>query len=80
MAQHMLTTMDNPWNPWTHWDEWYAWDEAAQYHTTTYLDRITRNSADMSEPDQEVARENAVVEAVRENITGNYIMVGEPPS
>jgi len=78
MAQHMLTTMDNPWNPWTQWDDWFAYDEQAGYHTTAYLDRVTRSSSELSGPDQEVAYENAVLSAVRENITGIYIMVPNP--
>lgn len=78
MAHHMLTTMDNPWDPWTHWDDWFAWDEQAGYHTTEYLDRITRSSTELSDPDQEVAYENAVKSAVKENLTGKYIMVPEP--
>lgn len=78
MAQHMLTTMDNPHSPWTQWDDWFAFDERIGYHTSAYLARIQRQSDDMSEADQEVALEDAVLEAVRMNITGNYIMVPDP--
>lgn len=72
MTEHMLTTIDNPYNPWTQFDEWYAWDEQAGYHTSGFLARIAITSDELSEADQSVAIENAIDEIVRENVLGIY--------
>lgn len=74
----MLTTMDNPFSPVTHFDEWYAWDEAAGYHSLSFLARVVNTSDELSEADQSVAIENAIDEIVRENVLGVYIRVVVP--
>jgi hypothetical protein len=78
MQLHMLSTIDNPYSPVTDWDSWYNWDEAAGYHTTAFLGRITRSSPELSEADQDLALEAAIDEAVRENVLGLYIKVPVP--
>lgn len=78
--QYMLTTVDNPYNPSTHFDEWYAWDEAAGYHTSSFLARVVRSSEELSEADQNVAIETAIDEIVRENVLGVYKKVPVTPS
>lgn len=75
---HMLTTIDNPYNPFTHYDEWYVWDEAAGYHTTAYLARITKTSFELSEADQDLAIEYAIDEIVQLNVLGVYRKVPVP--
>lgn len=77
MAEHMLSTDDNPWNPFTHFDEWNAWDIRAGYHTIAFLGRIVVTSDDLSEADQSLAIENAIDEIVAENVNGRYIRVTE---
>lgn len=77
MAQHMLTTLDNPYNPFTQFDEWYAYDEAAGYHTSAFLARIVRTSDELSEADQEFEHEAAIDEIVKENVLGIYKKVSE---
>jgi hypothetical protein len=72
MAEHMLTTLDNPFDPFTQWDDWYAYDEAAGYHTTSFLARIAKTSDELSEADQSLAIEDAIDEIVRENVLGIY--------
>lgn len=74
---HMLTTVDNPHNPWTNFDEWYAFDEAAGYHTTGLLARITITSDQLSEADQSVAIEAAIDEIVRFNVSGVHRKIDE---
>lgn len=81
MAQHMLTTTDNPFDPFTQFREWYAWDTAAGYHTLSYLGRIVRTSDELSEADQSLAVEQAIDEIVEMNILGIYKKVsGEQPT
>ena len=75
MAQHMISTTDNPFNPFTQFDEWYHWDLAAGYASLGLLARLTVTSDDLSEADQSVAIENAIDEMVQENVVGRYIKV-----
>lgn len=77
MAEHMLSTIDNPFNPWTQWDEWFAWDNNAGYNTPSYLARIVRSSDELSEADQSQAIEDAIDEIVKENVLGIYIKVAQ---
>jgi hypothetical protein len=75
---HMLTTLDNPYDPFTQFDEWYSYDERSGYHTTQYLARIAISSTDLSEADQSDAIEQAINEAVEQNILGIYRKVPAP--
>ena len=72
LTEHMLTTVDNPFNPFTEYDEWNAYDEALGYYTTSFLARIVKSSDDLSEADKNVAIENAIDEIVEENVLGLY--------
>ena len=72
MTEHMLTTVDNPFNPFTNFDEWYSYDEAAGYKTTAFLARVVKSSDELSEADQSLAIELAIDEIVRENVLGVY--------
>lgn len=72
MTEHMLTTIDNPFNPFTHFDEWHAYDMAHGYDSMSFLARIVVTSEDLSEPDQSAAIEEAIEEIVKENVLGIY--------
>ena len=76
--RHMLTTVDNPFDPWTNWDSWYTWDEAAGYHSTSFLARVTRSAPTLSDSEQDEAEERAIDEIVRENVSGMWKKVPEP--
>lgn len=70
--EFMLTTVDNPYSPFTEWDQWYRFDEARGYHSTGLLARVVKSSDDLSEPDQELAIDNAIEEIVKENVSGMH--------
>lgn len=72
MAQHMLTTVDNPFDPFTQFDEWNSYDMAAGYNTLSFLGRVVRTSVEMSEADQDLELESAIDEIVKENVLGLY--------
>ena len=72
MSTHMLTTIDNPYDPREDWDSWFAYDQAAGYNTSSFLARVVKTSAELSEADQELAIEQAIDEIVRENVSGMY--------
>lgn len=69
---HMLTTVDNPYDPFNQYKEWYAFDTHHGYHTLAYLARIVVTSPILSEADQELAIEQAIDEIVKENVLGIY--------
>ena len=71
-TETMLTTVDNPFDPFTQFDEWYSFDEEKGYATSGLLARITKSSDELSESDQDLAREMAIDEIIRENITGMH--------
>lgn len=72
MAEHMLTTVDNPFDPFTQFDDWFAFDTAAGYNTSAFLARVVKTSDELSEADQSQAIEDAIEEIVRENVSGVY--------
>jgi len=78
MVEHMLTTVDNPFNPFDSFDDWYAFDEASGYRTTAFLARVVKSSDELSETDQSLAIEQAIDEIVKENVLGIYRKVSSP--
>jgi hypothetical protein len=80
MEEHMLSTIDNPWNPFTEFDEWKAYDESHGYNSLSLLGRIVVTSNDLSQVDESQAIENAIEEIVELNVSGVHIMVPKPES
>ena len=72
MAEHMLTTTDNPFNPFTEYNEWEAYDSQAGYFTPQFLARVVVTSHELSDADQSLAIELAIEEIVNENVLGIY--------
>src|SRR5450756_2555274 len=70
--EHLLTTIDNPWNPWTNYDEWWQWDRAHGYDTRGCLARVVNTSFDLSESEQALAIEQAIDEICKLNVNGLY--------
>ena len=77
MANVMLTTIDNPYNPFTQFDRWYVFDCQMGYDTCAILARISRNSDELSEADQEIAIEEAINEMLFFNVSGKHKKVYE---
>lgn len=77
-TDHMLTTVDNPFNPFTQFDEWRSYDERLGYGTLSFLARIVKTSDDLSEADQSLAIEQAIDEIVTINALGLYRKVADP--
>lgn len=76
MAEHMLTTVDNPYNPFTQYDEWFAYDTLHGYNSSAFLARLVVTSDQLSDADQSLAIEYAIDEIVRENVSGVHRKVG----
>ena len=77
-VEHMLTTVDNPWNPFTNYDEWYAYDHTQGYDSPGLLARIANVSIELSESDFELSIEQAIREIVTVNASGMHTMVSAP--
>ena len=75
MEEHLLTTIDNPYNPFTEFDEWYAYDTRLGHHSLALLARVANTSFDLTEEDQEQDVEDAILEIVREDVTGLRVRV-----
>lgn len=73
-GEHMLTTVDNPFNPVTQFDEWRVWDESAGYGTLAYLARVTVTSDELPHSLQSQAMEEAIDDIISEN-NGLYTKV-----
>jgi hypothetical protein len=71
-VEYMLTTVDNPFDPFTRFDEWLEYDARMGYNTPSFLDRIAKDSSELSEPDQALAIQNAIDEIVQENVSGMW--------
>lgn len=78
--QHMLSTIDNPFNPFTQYDEWLAFDEDKGYFTNALLARVARTSDDLSDVASNYARESAIDEIVLHDPIGLYKRVSEKDS
>jgi hypothetical protein len=77
MLQHMLTTVDNPYDPFDQFNEWFDWDLANGYHTPSLLARLVKSSDEISEADQASAVEQAIDDIVKINGAGNYRKVSK---
>jgi hypothetical protein len=75
--EYMLTTVDNPFDPFTRFDEWLEYDIMMGYNTSAFLDRVSKVSSDLSEPDQALAIQVAIDEIVQENVSGMWRKVSK---
>lgn len=78
IVEHMLTTVDNPYDPFTQFDEWYAWDESHGYHSSALLGRVVYYSHELSDADASLAIEYAIDEIVQINASGMHTKVAQP--
>lgn len=78
MEDHMLTTVDNPFNPWTHFDEWRVFDESHGYYSLELLARLLVTSNELSDAQQSQAIEDAINEIVSENVSGMHRSIAAP--
>lgn len=79
LTQHMLTTVDNPFDPFTQFDEWNAFDQQRGYNSLSLLARIANVSDDLSEPDYNLEIEHAIDEIVEINASGLHKKVSWTP-
>lgn len=78
MGDHLLSTVDNPYNPHTHFDEWFAFDTMSGYDTLNLLARVAITSDTLSDAENDLIVEMAMEEIVRENVSGVHRLVAAP--
>ena len=69
----MLTTSDNPYNPHEDYDAWMQWDQANGYFTSEYIARLMDPELDYD--NDPLALDSIYQEIIKNNITGNYVLV-----
>lgn len=74
-VQHLLTTVDNPFDPFTQFDEWLAYDTREGWHTLSYLARVVHSSHELSDEDQRIAFERAIEDIIKNDEFGVYVRV-----
>lgn len=75
MTEHMLSTVDNPFNPFNAFDDWYAWDTRSGYNSLSLVGRIIVTTDDLSDADQSAALEAALIEIATYNVSGVHVLV-----
>jgi hypothetical protein len=73
--EHLLTTIDNPYNPFTQYDDWYAFDTSKGYNTCGLLARVVKSSDELSDADNELSIEEGMDEIVKYNVLGIHLKV-----
>lgn len=58
--QFMLSLTTNPYDPFEEYDKWLAFDHHEGYDTAGLLARTVSTSSELSEPDQDLAVEQAI--------------------
>jgi hypothetical protein len=71
---YMLTTIDNPYDPFTEFESWLAYDEQNGYFTNGLIARLTLDSNELTEKENELALDHAV-EDILNLFPGLYIRV-----
>jgi hypothetical protein len=80
MIEYMLTTVDNPYSPFEQFDDWFAYDTSKGYHSLPYLARVCKQSNELSETDQIIENNRAILEIVQFNLLGIYKKVEQEVS
>lgn len=75
MMQHMITTVDNPFDPFTDFDAWDTWDRANGYCTCAYLARVVKSSDELSEADQMLAIEQGIDDIILYDPDDKFVKV-----
>lgn len=75
MADHMLTTVDNPFDPYSDYEKWFAFDTSMRYNTCGLLARFTKSSDELSEADQDDAIEQAMDDIIANDPLGIFMKV-----
>lgn len=68
----MITTIDNPYDPRDEFERWYMYDVTNGYNTCAYLARISKNSDQLSDEENNKENERAIDEIIKYDFMGIY--------
>lgn len=68
----MITTIDNPYDPQDQFDQWYLFDVTNGYNTCAYLARISKNSDQLSDEENNSETEQAIDEIIKYDFLNIY--------
>lgn len=68
----MITTIDNPYDPQDQFEAWYLFDVTNGYNTCAYLARISRNSDQLSDEENNKETEQAIDEIIKYDFQNIY--------
>ena len=77
VMQHMLTTVDNPFDPFDEFDKWDSWDRRSGYCSSAFLARVVNTSDELSEADVMSAIERGIDEIVLRDETDMFRKVSK---
>ena len=84
-SKFALTTIDNPFDPFEDFGEWYKFDMEKGYNSCAYLARIALLSDELSDEENNIEKERAIDEIVKNDfmkiykkvVNKNYKTVGQ---
>ena len=75
--QHMLSTVDNPYNPFDDFVKWFMFDTEKGYNSCSRLDRIANWTDDMTQKEVDEETERAIDEIIKYDFTDVYTKVSK---
>ena len=75
--QHLLSTIDNPFNPFDQFDSWLLFDNEKGYNSLGKMMRIANLTDDMTEQEQEDEIERAIDRIIEIDFRDVYIKVSK---
>lgn len=76
-VEHMLTTIDNPFDPFDQFDAWFEYDRSLGYDSCSLLARVAQSSSALSDKDENFLIEQAMQEIVDNDPLGVYVKVSK---
>ena len=69
---HMLTTLDNPFNPFEDFDSWFMFDVEKGYNSASYVARIAKLNNSMTQKEECEEVERAIDEIIKYDFMNIY--------
>lgn len=78
--EHMLTTIDNPFDPFEQFTSWFLFDEEKGYHSCSRLARIAKITDGMSQKEADAEMDRAIDEIIKYDPFNLYKKVTQSPA
>ena len=74
MEQHLLTTIDNPYNPFVDFSSWYMFDCEKGHNTSARLARIANINCEMTQKEIDEETERAMNLIAKYDLEDKYVL------